>query len=208
MITPPAGMTQEQSRGTRRLILGLAILGSVLLVAGIAALVVLFNFGSAEIHGFRNTSNSMCPTICEGEFVLGDMAAYSKHAPARGDVVFYDHPLGNGRLYLKRIIGLPGDTVAVDDNGKILVNGKPLPLPLETSVCGKPSRAPTPSSTRLFFESTIVPRGGLFLIGDNLDNSFDSRIAGFGSATLDRVRGKALLIYWSPGSGRMGCSIR
>jgi signal peptidase I len=199
---------QTQSQGTRRVIIGFAIVGGLLLIIGVAALLALFNLGSAEIHGFRSASNSMCPTICEGEFVFADMAAYSKRAPSRGDVILYDHPLGKGSLYVKRVIGIPGDTISADRRGSVFVNGQPLSLPPDKSICGKPPGEVNSPTEPIRFPSTKVPEGSLFLIGDNLYNSFDSRIPGFGQAGIDRARGKMLLIYWSPGAGRIGCSVR
>ena len=202
-------ITLDQSRGLRRGMVALAILGGLSLVLGVAALLVLSNFGSANIHAFVTPSNSMCPTICEGERFFVDLAAYSTHAPARGDVIAFDYQSeGKGSLFIKRVIGIAGDTVSSDSSGEILVNGRALSLASEKSICGKPTRGPDRITEPLLFPSTTVPQGALFLVGDNLANSFDSRFPNFGAAPSDRARGKLMLIYWSPGSGRIGCSIR
>jgi signal peptidase I len=63
-------------------------------------------------------------------------------------------------------------------------------------------------SASVSFRSTKVPSGQLFVIGDNLNNSFDSRINQFGSVTVGQVIGKAVLIYWSPESARIGCPVQ
>jgi signal peptidase I len=152
---------------------------------------------------FKVPSSSMCPTICPGERVVADMAAYRHQSPQRGDLVI----LGGESfpaLFLKRVIGTPGDLVEPGPDGRILVNGKPLILP---TVCGKPFQANDPGDYPIF-DPTKVPEGALFVIGDNLANSFDSRISQFPRVVPDSVRGKPVYLYWSTGHSRIGCPTR
>jgi signal peptidase I len=92
----------------------------LLLAFGIAAVLGLFNFGSANLRAFVTPSNSMCPTICEGERFFVDFAAYSVNAPARGEVIAFDYPSeGKSSLFMKRVIGTGGDAASSDRNGTI-----------------------------------------------------------------------------------------
>jgi signal peptidase I len=202
-------MAQDQPTRSKRTIAVLSIVGGLFLVGGVAAFLLLSTIGSMYIRAFVVRSNSMCPTICERERVFANLAAYSTHPPRRGDVVIFDYlSEGNSVPYVKRVIGIPGDTISADSDGKILVNGKRFPIPPEKSVCGKPATEPDPYSEPVLFPATKVPEGSLFLVGDNLGRSFDSRYPNFSSVRVSQVRGKLLLIYWSSGSGRIGCSVR
>jgi len=186
------------------LIISLASIGGVLFVVIAIAISRLPNLESASLRAYVSASNSMCPTVCEHERILVDSSFYASHPLQRGDVVMYQYP-EQPSLYLKRVVALPGDTVSVDPQGTISVNGSAIAIPLHP-VCGEPQSVDS-ADAPVFFQRTTLPEGGIFLIGDNLSNSFDSRIAEFRPATNDRVRGKVLLIYWSTGSGRIGCKV-
>lgn len=155
-----------------------------------------------DLHGFRSLSASMCPAICEGEFVLAGMDAYNQRAPQRGEVILFFHDEANA-IYIKRVIGVAGDTVARGPANTILVNGAALRLP---PPCGRHNSYAPLASEGPPFETIKVPADTVFVIGDRLDNSYDSRF--FGVVPLNRVRGKALLIYESSNLPRIGCEIR
>src|SRR5207302_656354 len=74
---------------------------------------------------FKVPSASMCPTICSGERIVADLGAYRSKSPERGDLVLLQHK-SSPALFIKRVVGLPGDTVGPGPNGTILVNGKML----------------------------------------------------------------------------------
>ncbi len=158
----------------------------------------------AGFVGFKVPSASMCPTICIGERIAADMHAYKSKAPLRGDLVLIKHPSSDA-LFIKRVIAIAGDTVTPGPNGSIIVNRHSFDPP---APCGKPISATKESADYSIFHSIIVPAGSLFVVGDNLSNSFDSRIPEFGPATPDMVRGKPLFLYWSPSISRIGCSLR
>jgi signal peptidase I len=129
------------------------------------------------------------------------MDAFNRRAPARGEVILFDKDETNTK-FLKRVIGVAGDTVALGPSNTILVNKTPITLP---PPCGEHNKYDRLAPEGAPFETVKVPEGSLFVIGDNLDNSYDSRH--FGLLKLDRVRGKALLICWSSNKSRIGCKV-
>jgi signal peptidase I len=157
----------------------------------------------SSFAAFKVPSASMCPTICLGERIVADMGAYKSASPQHGDLVLLKHK--SAALFIKRIIGIPGDVVAPGPDGTILINGK---LLIPPEVCGSPIQQRAAPADYSMFESTKVPEGMFFVIGDNLGNSFDSRIAEFGPVTSDMIRGKPLFLYWSPGHSRIACPTR
>ena len=173
-------------------------------------------------------SASMENTLMVGDFVLVNKFVYGASTPRflplagsrlpvlrlpapgsphRGDVIVFYAPEGTPpRLYVKRLVGLPGDTVMLR-GGALLVNGQEIPSPPSA----KPARTPGPD-----FGPVVVPAAGgtilYFVLGDNRDDSLDSRAWGF--VPSDRVVGRAMMIYWSVDSrtgirwGRPGTVVR
>jgi signal peptidase I len=152
----------------------------------------------------RIASRSMCPTICLGERVVVNKEAFKTGAPTRGDIIIFQFK-DETAPFLKRVIGIEGDTVSQGPGNSILVNGKPIPEP---QVCGRSHADSQSQSGSVEFSSTKVPAGTLFVIGDNLVNSFDSRFPEFGVVNIDHVRGKPLFVYWSSDRSRIGCTLR
>ncbi len=153
---------------------------------------------------FKVPSASMCPTICLGERIVADLHAYKLNSLQRGDLILIKHHSSNA-LFIKRVIAIAGDTVAPGPSGSILVNGQPFNPP---KPCSAPIFEAKDPADYSMFHSNTVPEGSLFVVGDNIGNSFDSRIPEFGSVTPDMVRGKPLFLYWSPIISRVGCSLR
>ena len=128
-----------------------------------------------QVHG-----QSMYPTFKGGEYVLVYRQAYHWGQPQRGDIVVF-HPDSMRREdYIKRIIGLPGDTVRIH-NGVVYINGQPI----EEPYINEPPR---------YEGQWTVPEGYIFVLGDNRNNSRDSHV--MGPVPLDTVVGKAILVYW------------
>jgi signal peptidase I len=130
----------------------------------------------------------MCPTICRGERIVADRNAYKTALPQRGDVVMVQHQLFN-ELVVKRVIGVPGDIVESGPQNTIKVNGAPLKPPEIRRIN---LREKNISDNGPSFPPTTVPEGSLFLIGDNLGNSLDSRFPQFGLVPFDEIRGRPL----------------
>ena len=108
-----------------------------------------------------------------------------------------------GTIYTKRIIGVPGDRVARGPSNTILVNDVQVAFP---TPCGEHESFDRLAAEGPAFDTIEVPEGSLFVVGDNLDNSYDSRF--FGVVPLDEVRGKPKFIYWSHNRSRIGCNLR
>lgn len=128
---------------------------------------------------FRIEGQSMEPTLHEGEYVLVNKLAYYLGEPDRGDIIVMHHSAE--RDFIKRIVGLPGDQVVINENHDVLVNGVKLNEPY--------LNGPPPSTG-----SWTVPDDSYFVMGDNRPNSSDSRAWGFLEA--DQIAGKAAAIYW------------
>lgn len=127
---------------------------------------------------------SMAPHIASGEVVLINTIAYRMHAPARGDIIAFHHDGPTPETYIKRIIGLPGDSVRIE-RGKVYVNGVLLEEPYV--------RYPDERS----FPEVTVPADSLYVLGDNRADSDDSRFWGF--VPENAVLGKALAGIWPLG---------
>jgi len=148
------------------------------------ALFIGINVISARV---RVDGISMMPTLENGEFVLVNKMSYRLGDMSRGDIIVFDFPLNPNEELIKRVIGLPGDTIRVE-NGLVYVNGQMLNEPYI-------SNAPRYSG------SWSVQEGEVFVLGDNRNNSNDSK--DWGLLPARNVVGKAILIYWPPPMWKM-----
>jgi len=121
----------------------------------------------------------------------------------RGDVIVFKYPEGPERDFIKRIIGLPGETVQVRAK-KVLINGQPIDEPYvryEQPPAALPERDEVTSfDVREEYGPVTVPADSYFVMGDNRDNSEDSRYWGF--LPREYIKGRALVVYWSYEAGR------
>lgn len=131
---------------------------------------------------------SMLPNFLDGEYLLTEKVTYRFEKPKRGDVVVFIPPTNPDDEYIKRVIGLPGDTVGLQD-GKFYINGKLLPEDYLPS-----SQYTTPGNFLSEGKEIIVPEGEYFVVGDNRPNSSDSRV--WGPVKLGKIHGKAFFVYW------------
>jgi signal peptidase I len=149
--------------------------------------VFLFLAINAVTERIRVESISMQPNLFAGDFVIINKLTYQFRDPQRGEIIVFHYPPNPEAIpYIKRVIGLPGDQIHIAD-GKIYINGQPFSEPYLSN--------PTHRGG-----DWSVPPGALFVMGDNRNNSSDSR--SWGTVPLDHVIGKAELVYWPPENWR------
>ena len=169
----------------------------------IAVVLALF-IRTFVVQAFKIPSGSMLPTLLIGDHLLVNKFIYgvripfsgkmliSYKKPARGDVVVFRYPKDKSIDYIKRVIGIPGDTIEIRTK-KIFINGKAV----EDSHAhiSSPVVINAESSPRDNLGPILVPEGRIFVMGDNRDNSYDSRFWGF--VDQKDILGKAFILYWS-----------
>jgi len=173
----------------------------------IAILIAVF-IRTFVVQAFKIPSGSMKPTLLVGDHILVNKFIYGVKIPfvrttlipvkepRQGDIVVFIYPEDRSKDFIKRVIAVGGDTVAIR-NKQIFVNGT-----LYSDKAGvyiDPLIIPGAMQPRDNFGPTKVPPGSLFVMGDNRDQSYDSRFWGF--VDLKDVMGKAFIIYWSWDSG-------
>ncbi len=168
------------------------------------AIVIAFFIRTFVIQAYKIPSGSMKPTLLIGDHILVSKFSYGIKLPfirstvipigepKRGDIVVFIYPEDRSKDFIKRLIGVPGDTIEIR-NKKLLLNG--LPLDDGHGVHSDSIIIPASVQPRDNFGPVKVPEGSLFVMGDNRDESYDSRFWGF--VSMKDVLGKALVIYWS-----------
>ncbi len=169
------------------------------------ALVLALFIRTFVVQAFKIPSGSMIKTLLIGDHILVNKLAYGvknpvtrtawikSGPPERGDVIVFIYPVDRKKDFIKRVIGIPGDTVQII-NKKVFVNGKPFPEPPGVQHTD-PRIIPGSVQPRDNFGPVTVPKDMLFVMGDNRDQSYDSRFWGF--VPMKDVKGKAFVIYWS-----------
>jgi len=172
----PDNLPEEQKPGWRRTILD--TLETIILS------LVLFLAINAISERIRVESISMQPTLYPGDYVIVNKLAYRfKGTPNRGDVIVFRYPPNPEAIpYIKRVIGLPGDQIHIGD-GKVYVNGQAVVEPYLVVTTNRGG-------------DWTVPAGQIFVMGDNRNNSSDSRSWGF--VPLENIIGRAEVIYLPP----------
>jgi len=156
------------------------------------------------VQAFKIPSGSMIPTLLIGDHILVNKFIYGVRNPVtrelwikgkepqRRDVIVFIFPKNRKLDFIKRVIGLPGEVVEIR-NKKVFINGVPLEEPYVQHT--DPNILPREISPRDNFGPVRVPPGHLFVMGDNRDQSHDSRFWGF--VPIRDVKGKAFIIYFS-----------
>ncbi|NLJ24079.1 MAG: signal peptidase I [Firmicutes bacterium] len=153
---------------------------------GIAIVLALFII-TFIAQSFVVQGRSMEPTLHNGQRLLVDKLTYRFRPPAAGEIVVFRYPADPRRKFIKRIIGTPGDEVMIRDT-VVYVNGKPLDEPY--------INAPTYGD----WGPRKVPAGRYFVLGDNRNNSDDSRFPDVGFVDRSLLMGRAIASYWPVGT--------
>jgi len=145
---------------------------------------------ACRIYKIPANSSSMSPTIQKGDLVFCLRAAYWFCSPQRGDIVVFPHQtsFGHNSILEKRLVGLPGDSLSLNNNGALLVNDVPY------TFTGQPIDYSSEMTAELNSFPVNVPTGMMFVLGDNPSQSYDSRY--FGAIPLDSIIGKITVILW------------
>ena len=130
-------------------------------------------------------SESMEKTIMTGDRFFGNRLAYLFDDPERFDIVVFKYPDDESQLFVKRVIGLPGETVEIKD-GKVYINGSETPL----------DDSFTPETPTGDYGPYVVPEGSYFMLGDNRNHSGDSRFWKQPYVEKEKIVGKAIFRYF------------
>ena len=150
----------------------------LLIAIGLALVIIVFLYQPVKVEG-----TSMAPLLSDQERIFINKFVYRFESIHRGDVVVFWYPLDRSKSFIKRVVGLPEDTVEIRD-GKVYLNGKALTEPYVP-----------PESVDLGTLAPIhVPDGEYFVMGDHRTSSNDSRI--FGPVPRQFIYGKAVFAYW------------
>ncbi|QGY40535.1 signal peptidase I [Pseudodesulfovibrio cashew] len=176
----------------------------------VVALLLAFVIRAFIVQAFKIPSGSMLDTLQIGDHLLVTKFAYDVRLPSdiwldttdgkvlyktgdpeRGDIIVFKYPMDESKDFIKRVIGLPGDTVELRDK-VVYINGEPLDEPYVRRTDARIL------PVRDNFGPIVVPDGEYFMLGDNREGSHDSRW--WGTVKRQKIVGKALIIYWSWGS--------
>lgn len=160
-------------------------LKSFILIGSVTAFIYLFIMAPYVVQG-----RSMESTLHDGERVMVNKAIYYFQDPQPGDIVII-HPDASGENWIKRVVAVAGDTVEAKDD-QLYVNGQPLAEEYLAENRKKSEAANVPLTED--FGPVTVGEGSVFVMGDNRNNSMDSRV--IGPVRLDHVVGRAEFVYW------------
>jgi signal peptidase I len=181
-----------------------------ILVAVVLALLIK----TSVVEAYKIPTASMEDTLLIGDFLLANKFLYGAQLPfvdvrlpavrepERGDIIIFVYPVDGQTKYIKRCIGLPGDTIEMKDK-ELFVNGERFPDSdfakyIDTAISGQPRVQPRNAGgrgSRDNFGPYVVPPDSYFMMGDNRDNSSDSRY--WGCVPRSMILGRAMVIHWS-----------
>lgn len=126
---------------------------------------------------------SMMPTLEHQQRLVVNKFIYKMRDPERGEILIFQYPRDKSRDFIKRVIAVPGDTIEIKDHN-VYVNGE---LQNEDYILAK---------SRMDYPKTTIPEGHVFVMGDNRNNSEDSRFPDVGFVPYELLKGKAMLVFW------------
>lgn len=151
------------------------------------ALIVTLGLKNYIIINADVPTGSMENTIMPGDRLIGNRLAYIKEGPDRGDIIIFKYPDNEEELYVKRVIGLPGETVDIKD-GEIYINGAEEPFEEEYL-----KEIWTVATGDYHFE---IPEDAYLVLGDNRNDSWDARYWTNTYVYRDKILGEAVVVYW------------
>lgn len=164
---------------------------TILIAASVFLVIYIFLMRPFEVSG-----DSMFPTFKNGEYILTNLISLRFNDPIRGDVIVFKSPTDENKDFIKRVIGVPGDTVSVKDSF-VYVNNQRLDESVYLSETVR-----TPNGQFLKEGQTVtVPEDNFLVMGDNRPHSSDSREWGF--LPKSEVIGKSFFVYWPPQNMRV-----
>ncbi len=174
------------------------------LEAIITALILALIIRTFVVQAFKIPSGSMIPTLLVGDHILVNKFIYGTQIPftdkkififrkpQRGDIIVFKYPENPKKDFIKRVVAIEGDVIEEKDKA-LYLNGKRIIEPYAYHY--DKNVRPNGFDPRDNFGPLAVPKGKVFVMGDNRDQSYDSRYWGF--VDLEDIKGKALIIYWS-----------
>lgn len=157
-----------------------------LIIAVLLALVIR----TFVVQAFKIPSGSMIPTLQIGDHILVNKFIYDFEPIRRGDIIVFKFPQDETRDFIKRVVGLPGETLEIRGR-QVLISGVPLKEPYAVYSDGPFAQA----LEREHLGPLVIPPGKFFMMGDNRDHSMDSRV--WGLLDMHKVKGKAFIVYFS-----------
>ncbi len=180
--TDPGG-SQWGPRSTRPEVRLARLVFELMVMVGLALVLSMF-VRAAVAQALWIPTGSMEPTVMTDDRVIAEKVSLYFHGPRPGDVIAFDNPAGVAPLLFKRVIAVGGQTVDIRD-GQLIVDGEVVDEPYIHGALTQPGTVALP---------LVVPEGYLWLMGDNRENSRDSRY--FGPQPETAVEGRAVFIYW------------
>ncbi len=179
--------------------------------AVVIAIILALFIRTFVVQAFKIPSGSMKPTLQVGDHILVNKFIYGVKLPFtdttlipisqpdREDIIVFEYPVEPDKDFIKRVVGIPGDKVEIK-NKQVFVNDKPVDSSYSMHTDGQ--NLPATVNHRDNFGPVSVPEGAYFVMGDNRDNSYDSRFWGF--VEEEAIKGEAFIIYWSWNSEAVG----
>ena len=153
------------------------------IISIVVAVVLAFLIRQFIVELYIVDGPSMRPTLQSQERLVVNKFIYSLRTPEKGEILVFKYPRDQSRDFIKRVIATPGDTIEIKD-GRVYVNDQMLN---EDYILEK---------TRSEYPKATVPDGTVFVMGDNRNNSEDSRFADVGFVPYSLIKGKAILVFW------------
>lgn len=158
---------------------------SIILAIIIAVVIRMFFFETFLVDG-----TSMFPTLQHNERLVVNKAVYYFREPEQGEIIVFNYQPRPRRDFIKRVVAIEGETVEIKD-GSLFVNDEILEEPY------------IENNTMRDFGPVDIPEEHLFVLGDNRNNSMDSRDSEVGAVSFEQVRGKAMVVFWPPFDARI-----